>query len=91
LPEPQRINHVVMMEEIAHGERVREYVVEGQVPGNTWRELCRGISIGIVQGTAPIDRRNRNRHHEHGRGRIDGCKSFPENDFLSGRPPVARK
>ena len=35
-----------VMEEIAHGERVREYVVEGQVPGNKWRELCRGISIG---------------------------------------------
>jgi alpha-L-fucosidase len=46
LPKPQKINHVVMMEEIAHGERVREYVVEGQVPGNSWRELCRGISIG---------------------------------------------
>ncbi len=46
-------------------------------------------SIGNVHGKAPIDRRNRNRHHEHWGGRIDGCKSFSGNDFLSGRPPVA--
>jgi len=46
LPRPQRIDHVVVMEDIAAGERIREYVVEGLVPGNTWQPLCAGTSIG---------------------------------------------
>jgi alpha-L-fucosidase len=46
LPQPQRIDHVVVMEDIAHGERVRAYVVEGLRPGNDWEKLCDGISIG---------------------------------------------
>jgi alpha-L-fucosidase len=39
------VDHVVAMERIQAGERVREYVVEGQTAGG-WRELCRGQSIG---------------------------------------------
>lgn len=46
LPEPARIDHVVVLEDIQLGERVREYVVEGQVERNEWRRLGDGISIG---------------------------------------------
>ncbi len=46
LPKPTRIDHVVIMEDIAHGERVREYVVEGLVGGGTWKPLCKGTAIG---------------------------------------------
>jgi alpha-L-fucosidase len=42
---PTTINHVITMEEIAHGERVREYVVEG-FAGGAWKELCRGTAVG---------------------------------------------
>ena len=45
LGKPTKIHHVSIMEDIAHGERVREYVVEGLV-GETWQKLCEGISIG---------------------------------------------
>jgi alpha-L-fucosidase len=34
------------MEDIVQGEHIREYIVEGLVPGNTWKELCRGVSVG---------------------------------------------
>ena len=33
------------MEDIAHGERIRAYTVEGRV-GASWQVLCRGESIG---------------------------------------------
>jgi len=39
------IDHVIVMERISEGERVREYVVEGMANGG-WKELCRGVSIG---------------------------------------------
>ncbi len=45
LARPACINHVITMENILEGERVREYVIEGLV-GGQWRELCRGASIG---------------------------------------------
>jgi alpha-L-fucosidase len=56
LPKPQRIDHVILMEDIAHGERVREYLVEGLV-GGAWQKLCDGISIGHkrIQQFAPIE------------------------------------
>jgi len=41
-----RIDHVITMENIAEGERVREYVIEGLASGQ-WKELCRGSSIGL--------------------------------------------
>ena len=40
-----RIDHVITMENILEGERVREYVIEGLVSGQ-WKELCCGSSIG---------------------------------------------
>jgi alpha-L-fucosidase len=42
---PALIDHVIAMEDIRQGERVREYVVEGLVKGE-WREVCRGAIIG---------------------------------------------
>lgn len=42
------IDHVILMEDINQGQRVLEYVVEGQV-GETWKELSRGTSIGHMR------------------------------------------
>lgn len=39
------INHVILMEQIIEGERIREYVVEGMLDG-TWKELAKGTCIG---------------------------------------------
>jgi alpha-L-fucosidase len=57
LPEPGCIDHAVIMEEITHGERVREYVLEGLVPGGRWDVLCEGQSIGHkrIQSFRPIE------------------------------------
>ena len=46
LREPAEIDHVIVMEDIKHGERVRAYEIEGLVPGNEWQKLCDGVSIG---------------------------------------------
>ena len=46
LPAPARVDHVVLMEDIMDGERVREYIVEGLVPGGKWERLCAGTCIG---------------------------------------------
>jgi alpha-L-fucosidase len=43
--EPVKINHVVIQENIAKGERVRKYTIEANVQGK-WITLCTGISIG---------------------------------------------
>lgn len=45
IPAGHAVDHVVLMEAIREGERVREYVVEGLVDGR-WRELSRGTAIG---------------------------------------------
>lgn len=45
LPEPAKIDHVVTTEDIAQGERVLEYVIEGFC-GVEWKELARGTAIG---------------------------------------------
>ena len=45
LPAPARIDHVITMEDISQGERIREYVIEGLVVGK-WEPLCRGTAIG---------------------------------------------
>ena len=45
------------MEDLAHGQRVREYVVEGLMPGNQWEKLCDGVSIGHkrIQQIKPLE------------------------------------
>jgi alpha-L-fucosidase len=45
LKRPRRIDHVLTMEDIAQGQRVREYRVEG-LAGGQWKELVRGTSVG---------------------------------------------
>jgi len=45
LPRPARVDHVTIMEDIAHGERVRAYTVDGQIDGG-WQTLCEGQSVG---------------------------------------------
>jgi alpha-L-fucosidase len=46
LDAPQAINHVVIMEDIAQGERIRRYRVEGLNLDNQWQVLCVGTSVG---------------------------------------------
>jgi alpha-L-fucosidase len=45
LSAPTTIDHVITMEDIAQGERVREYVIEGKV-SDDWKEVCKGTAIG---------------------------------------------
>lgn len=42
----KRINHVSIMENIAHGERILEYVIEAQTQDANWTRVCGGESIG---------------------------------------------
>lgn len=41
----QPVNHAIIMEDIVHGERIREYVLEASNEGE-WKELLRGSAIG---------------------------------------------
>jgi hypothetical protein len=41
----QKIDHLVLMEDIAHGERVREFSIEGKTK-NGWILISKGSSIG---------------------------------------------
>ena len=45
LTKPTLINHVILMEQIAEGERIREYVIEGMADGE-WKELAKGTCVG---------------------------------------------
>lgn len=45
LDKPTTIDHVITMEDIRKGERVREYVIEGLI-GDTWEKLVEGTAIG---------------------------------------------
>ena len=45
LAKPATINHAIIMEKLAEGERIREYTLEG-FTGGAWKELCKGQSIG---------------------------------------------
>jgi alpha-L-fucosidase len=45
LPRPTRIDHVITMEDILQGERVRRYVIEG-LAGGKWTALCEGTAVG---------------------------------------------
>ena len=41
----KRIDHIVAMEDILKGERIREYVIEGRA-GGAWAKLCEGTAVG---------------------------------------------
>lgn len=45
LPHTQRMNHVVLMEDIVYGERIRKYHLEALVNG-AWAKLTEGYQIG---------------------------------------------
>jgi alpha-L-fucosidase len=42
---PKTVNHVIIMEDITRGERIRKYTVEAFVD-NRWTRVCEGISVG---------------------------------------------
>ena len=46
LPALQKVDHVVIMEDIVHGERIREYKIEGLLADGSWKELCKGTAVG---------------------------------------------
>jgi alpha-L-fucosidase len=46
LKQPARIDHVVLMEDIAQGERIRQYTMEGLAGPNRWTKLGDGESVG---------------------------------------------
>jgi len=46
LPRPTRVALAVIMEEIARGERIRQYTLEGLVSGDRWETLTKGQSVG---------------------------------------------
>jgi alpha-L-fucosidase len=48
LRRPTRIDHCILMEAIAAGERVKEYVLEAQI-GEEWKPLHKGVVIGHKQ------------------------------------------
>jgi alpha-L-fucosidase len=48
---PTTINHAIIQEEIAYGQRIRSYTIEGLTAGG-WQTLCTGTSVG----TRRIDR-----------------------------------
>ncbi len=45
LDEPQKVDHVILMEEIRYGERIRVYRVDGLVDGE-WVKLSSGTAVG---------------------------------------------
>ena len=46
LSAPAQLNAVMVMEDIARGERVREFIIDGRAPGGEWVQLGAGQSIG---------------------------------------------
>ena len=44
-PRPAKFNHIVLMEDIAKGERIRRFTVEALLDGK-WKTVCDGQSIG---------------------------------------------
>jgi len=46
LKQPTGFNQLVIMEDITHGERVRDYVVDALLVDGNWQRVCAGESIG---------------------------------------------
>jgi len=45
LGKARTVDHIIAMEDIRRGERVRSYIIETLVDGK-WQEICRGTAIG---------------------------------------------
>lgn len=41
-----QIDHAITKEDIAFGERIRKYIIEGTSDSNNWFEIVKGISVG---------------------------------------------
>ncbi|MBN2310943.1 MAG: alpha-L-fucosidase [Candidatus Hydrogenedentes bacterium] len=56
LDQPMEIDHIVAMEDIRQGERVRAYIVEGRTDEG-WRLLSQGTAIGHkkIEPIAPVE------------------------------------
>ena len=54
---PRTIHEIVLQEDIAHGELVRRYVIEGHIGNDTWQQLAAGQSIGNkrIEHVKPVD------------------------------------
>jgi alpha-L-fucosidase len=46
VPEGKMADMLVIMEDIASGERIRKYVVEALV-GSKWMKICEGTCVGL--------------------------------------------
>ncbi|MGH2613142.1 MAG: hypothetical protein ACRDFB_08880, partial [Rhabdochlamydiaceae bacterium] len=46
LKEPQSLGQYVLQEDIQFGERVRSYLVKGQLTNGDWRDIDKGSCIG---------------------------------------------
>ena len=57
LRRPARIGHVHIMEDIAHGERVRSYKIEAHTGASDWTTLAEAQSIGHkrIHRFAPVE------------------------------------
>jgi alpha-L-fucosidase len=53
--QPEKVNQIVLMEEIAKGERIRNYAVQARLNGQ-WKTVCSGKSVGHkrIQTFQPI-------------------------------------
>ncbi len=56
LPQPSPVAQVVLQEDIAEGERVRAFTLEGRTPAG-WRELFAGSCIGhkLIERLEPVE------------------------------------
>ncbi|WP_206610105.1 alpha-L-fucosidase [Maribellus luteus] len=45
IPAGKKLNHIVIQEDIEHGERIRTYTVDARING-VWKKLCEGESVG---------------------------------------------
>ena len=57
LPSPATVDHISIMEDIAVGERIRAYTVEGNTGADRWAPLCEGESVGHrrIQRFSPVE------------------------------------
>ncbi len=60
LPETNLVNHIVVMEDIARGERIRSYKVECLMGADEWKTVCKGESVGHkrIQHFEPVRTRH---------------------------------